>query len=157
MLKHFSSTSRIVGPYSNNVFRSFHVTHSNDADSFFDEGPRGTGLKGQRDIIDFRINNIFNEKVKFSTIANISAPLCSALQASGFEIATSIQSKSFDTLYSGKDIVIGAETGSGKTFSYLLPLIQRCLAMEEEETLSTDYPTAVIMTPTKGEQYEFSA
>jgi superfamily II DNA/RNA helicase len=159
MLKHFSSvTPRFVGAYGNGFRTSFRLAHSSgdtpdyNLDTFFEEEvliPRGTGMKGQRDIIDFRINNIFNEKVEFSSIANITAPLCSALKASGFEVATSIQYKSFETIYSGLDVVIGAETGSGKTFSYLLPLIQRCLTLESEETLSRDYPTVVIMTPTK--------
>lgn len=45
-------------------------------------------------------------------------------------MSTSIQNLSFDAVYNGQDVIIGAETGSGKTYSYLLPLIDRILSQE---------------------------
>jgi superfamily II DNA/RNA helicase len=42
-----------------------------------------------------------------------------------------VQASSIPSVLSGKDVVIAAETGSGKTYSYLLPLIDKLRGTEE--------------------------
>lgn len=54
---------------------------------------------------------------------NINKFLLRALEEAGFEEPTTIQEKVFAPVMSGKDIVGIAQTGTGKTFAYLLPLL----------------------------------
>ena len=78
----------------------------------------------------------------------IHEDLCAALENCGKPTATLIQAKSIETILSGKDVVIGAETGSGKTFSYLLPMIDACIKNKESRN-SPHYPPVIIMVPNK--------
>ncbi|XP_041424705.1 nucleolar RNA helicase 2-B-like [Xenopus laevis] len=45
--------------------------------------------------------------------------------AKGVTYLFPIQSKTFHTVYSGKDVVVQARTGTGKTFSFGIPLVER--------------------------------
>jgi ATP-dependent RNA helicase RhlE len=54
----------------------------------------------------------------------ISNPLRNALSDLGFERPTPIQADSFSVVLSGKDMVGIAQTGTGKTLGYMLPLLQ---------------------------------
>jgi ATP-dependent helicase YprA (DUF1998 family) len=98
---------------------------------------------------------LFGEKVTFAS-CGIGAELTAALEATGKFNPTSIQAKTFTAIATGRDVIVGAETGSGKTLSYLLPIIQGLLnekpVEEVEEGLSLSmgsYPSAIIMVPNK--------
>ena len=56
---------------------------------------------------------------------NLSKPLLSALDDLGYRNPTSIQQKVFSVIMSGRDVCGIAQTGTGKTFAYLLPLIRQ--------------------------------
>lgn len=79
----------------------------------------------------------------------ISESLSRILEDRGFEYATNVQQNSFLPVYSGKDVFIGAETGSGKTFAYILPLIDAHIKKQKENNLDTKYPTHIILAPNK--------
>ncbi|KAG2694507.1 hypothetical protein I3760_08G148000 [Carya illinoinensis] len=73
--------------------------------------------------------------------------LIRALIKKGIEKPTPIQRVAVPLILEGKDVVARAKTGSGKTFAYLLPLLQK---------LFTDYgsknklaPSAFILVPTR--------
>lgn len=55
---------------------------------------------------------------------NISKQLHYAIEELGYEKPTPIQSQSFSVILSGKDMVGIAQTGTGKTFAYMLPILQ---------------------------------
>ena len=121
-----------------------------DESEFFSLGDVNTKSKIDRDTF------LFGEKVSFAS-CGVGAELTAALEATGKFNPTSIQVKTFSAIAAGRDVIIGAETGSGKTLSYLLPLIQGLL---DEETKSEDdddelslsmgsYPSAIIMVPNK--------
>ncbi|HMG15113.1 MAG TPA: DEAD/DEAH box helicase, partial [Saprospiraceae bacterium] len=55
---------------------------------------------------------------------NLSSPLLNALDDIGFSKPTTIQHKAFPVIMSGKDVVGLAQTGTGKTLAYLLPLLR---------------------------------
>ena len=78
---------------------------------------------------------LFGVVDKRSTFTNLGAhsSLARALESCGKRTATIIQSKTFSAVIGGKDVVIGAETGSGKTMAYMVPLVQRCLEAKFEE------------------------
>lgn len=56
---------------------------------------------------------------------NLSKPLLNALQDLGYTKPTSIQDKCFSTIMSGKDVIGVAQTGTGKTLAYLLPVLRQ--------------------------------
>ncbi len=61
----------------------------------------------------------------------------------GFQIPTPIQQKSFSVIMSGRDMMGIAQTGTGKTFAYLLPLLKLY------KFSITHTPKIVILVPTR--------
>ena len=55
---------------------------------------------------------------------NLNTPLYNALDDLRFEHPTPIQSEAFSVVASGKDVVGIAQTGTGKTFAYMLPILR---------------------------------
>ena len=55
---------------------------------------------------------------------NLNTPLHNAIDDLGFETPTPIQTESFNVVASGKDVVGIAQTGTGKTFAYMLPILK---------------------------------
>ena len=61
----------------------------------------------------------------------------------GFTKPTPIQEKSFSAIMSGRDVMGIAQTGTGKTFAYLLPILKQW------KFVATDTPRIVILVPTR--------
>ncbi|MCE3226141.1 MAG: box helicase [Bacteroidetes bacterium] len=74
---------------------------------------------------------------------NLSKSLLRALEDIGFEQSTPIQEKAFPVIMSGKDVVGIAQTGTGKTFAYLLPVLRQHTYSEER------HPRVLILVPTR--------
>ena len=55
---------------------------------------------------------------------NLTNPLWKALDEAGFNKPTTIQQKAFSVVMSGRDVQGIAQTGTGKTIAYLLPLLK---------------------------------
>lgn len=53
----------------------------------------------------------------------------------------------FPRLQEGKDVVARAKTGSGKTFAYVLPLLQKLLS--ESDSRNKLAPSAFVLVPTR--------
>jgi ATP-dependent RNA helicase DeaD len=71
----------------------------------------------------------------------IPEQLESALAARGITVPTAVQSKVIPLLLSGKNVVFQSETGTGKTFAYLLPALMAC-------GTETETPKVLIIAPT---------
>ena len=56
---------------------------------------------------------------------NLNTPLLNALNDLGYTQATTIQERAFPVVMSGRDVVGIAQTGTGKTFAYLLPCLRQ--------------------------------
>lgn len=74
---------------------------------------------------------------------NLSKQLLKALGDIGFEKPTPIQAKAFPIIMSGRDAIAIAQTGTGKTFSYLLPLLRQLTYSEQRQ------PRVLIVVPTR--------
>ncbi len=74
---------------------------------------------------------------------NLNTPLLNALNDLGFQTPTPIQRESFSVIMSGKDVVGIAQTGTGKTIAYSLPIL-RMLPYSEKCV-----PRVLIMVPTR--------
>ncbi|HET9531248.1 MAG TPA: DEAD/DEAH box helicase [Blastocatellia bacterium] len=71
----------------------------------------------------------------------LSARLAQILESLGMTEPTEIQTKTIPFALAGRDIIASAETGSGKTMAFLLPIIER---LEQQGPLR-----AVILAPTR--------
>ena len=74
---------------------------------------------------------------------NLNAALLKALGDLGYSQPTPIQQKVFATIMSGRDVVGIAQTGTGKTFAYLLPILRQLTFSKQKE------PRALIVVPTR--------
>lgn len=74
-----------------------------------------------------------------------------ALQEAAPEVVrpTSVQSKTIPPLLRGRHILCAAETGSGKTLSYLLPLFQRLLSRPDLDSRSSAAPRGLVLVPSR--------
>ncbi|TMM57324.1 DEAD/DEAH box helicase [Maribacter algarum] len=73
----------------------------------------------------------------------ISTPLRKTIADLGFEHPRPIQTKSFPVILSGNDMVGIAQTGTGKTFAYMLPILQMLPFSKEK------HPRALVLVPTR--------
>ena len=74
---------------------------------------------------------------------NLNTPLYNALDDLGFVTPTPIQEQSFNVVSSGKDMVGIAQTGTGKTFAYMLPILKNLLFSQQEN------PRVLVLVPTR--------
>ena len=74
---------------------------------------------------------------------NLSRPLLAALTDMGLETPTPIQEKAFSTIMSGRDVIGVAQTGTGKTLAYLLPILRNFTFLKQNN------PRVVILVPTR--------
>ena len=72
----------------------------------------------------------------------LAPPLLKAIEALGFETPTPIQEKSIPPLLEGRDLIGQAQTGTGKTAAFGLPLLQR-LRLDERAV------QALVLVPTR--------
>jgi ATP-dependent RNA helicase RhlE len=76
----------------------------------------------------------------------LSPEILKALSDKGYEVATPIQNALIPVMFSRRDIMAGAQTGTGKTAAFSLPILQD-LAKKHVE--GQHYPKAVILVPTR--------
>jgi len=74
---------------------------------------------------------------------NLNTPLYNALEDLGFVTPTPIQSESFSVVASGKDVVGIAQTGTGKTLAYMLPILRNLKYSQQ------DNPRVLVLVPTR--------
>jgi ATP-dependent RNA helicase RhlE len=82
--------------------------------------------------------------MKFNELG-LSAELLRAVQEQGYETPTPIQREAIPHILAGHDILAGAQTGTGKTAGFTLPLLQLLKNHESGPRL----PRALILTPTR--------
>ena len=74
---------------------------------------------------------------------NLNTPLYNALDDLGFTTPTPIQAEAFSVVASGKDMVGIAQTGTGKTFAYMLPVLKNLPFSKQEN------PRVLVLVPTR--------
>ncbi len=81
---------------------------------------------------------------------DISDSLKNRLTNAGFIMPTPVQAKAVPPALEGKDILATASTGTGKTLSFLIPMIQRMDAVSVPSTKGKRGPIrALILLPTR--------
>lgn len=74
---------------------------------------------------------------------NLNRFLLNALDDMGFVTPTPIQEKAFSVIMSSKDVVGIAQTGTGKTYAYLLPILRQLTYSDQK------HPRVLIVVPTR--------
>lgn len=93
-----------------------------------------------------RASQVVEETVKIETKfeeMNIHPAILGNLRNMGFVHPTEIQIKTYDQLVEGQNLIGIANTGTGKTGAFLIPIIQRLLNQENERFLS------MVIVPTR--------
>jgi ATP-dependent RNA helicase DDX21 len=91
------------------------------------------------DIVDETTGNFNN--------FHISETTQSKLKAKGIPFLFPVQMSTFNSIYDGRDVIVQARTGSGKTLSYALPLIERLHETVNQQSRRS--PQLLVMTPTR--------
>ena len=80
----------------------------------------------------------------------LSEPLSRAVAELGYESMTPIQAQAIPVVLQGRDVMGAAQTGTGKTAAFSLPLLQRMLAHQNTSTSPARHPVrALVLLPTR--------
>jgi ATP-dependent RNA helicase RhlE len=77
----------------------------------------------------------------------LSPELLRAVEKKGYDEATPIQQQAIPLILEGKDVLAGAQTGTGKTAGFTLPVLQRLQQTHDES--QKRYPKVLVLTPTR--------
>jgi ATP-dependent RNA helicase RhlE len=84
--------------------------------------------------------------MSFETLG-LSADILRAVKAQGYTKPTPIQQKAIPVILSGQDVMAGAQTGTGKTAGFTLPMLQRL--SEQASPRKGRALRALVLTPTR--------
>tara|TARA_R110000868_G_scaffold334233_4_gene594956 strand:+ start:20287 stop:21612 length:1326 start_codon:yes stop_codon:yes gene_type:complete len=88
---------------------------------------------------------------RFDQLIKLPA-LLDFIKEEGFEKPTDVQSKAIPEILKGESLVCTAQTGTGKTLAYALPLVQLLKQAEEAKTFDPSLasaPVGIILCPTR--------
>src|SRR5574343_1087939 len=77
----------------------------------------------------------------------LSAPLLLALDTLGYKEPTPVQAQAIPAVLAGRDLMAAAQTGTGKTAGFALPLLQRL--SESEDSVASNSIRALVLVPTR--------
>ncbi len=81
----------------------------------------------------------------FSTLG-LSAPIVQAVSELGYTTPTAIQEQAIPTILDGQDLIAAAQTGTGKTASFVLPILE---TLQGERKRRAKRFRALILVPTR--------
>lgn len=76
-------------------------------------------------------------------------PLLKALSETGYTQPTPIQEKSIPAILNRQDLLACAQTGTGKTAAFTIPMLQLMHQQQQEQNRSTRHISALILAPTR--------
>ncbi|KAL7174634.1 hypothetical protein ACSBR2_033805 [Camellia fascicularis] len=80
---------------------------------------------------------------------NLPQKLLQNIEAAGYEMSTPVQMQAILAALVGKNLLISADTGSGKTASFLVLVISYCANFDREKLSNQKKPLSMILTPTR--------
>ncbi len=92
---------------------------------------------------------MMTEAIQFDALG-LAAPLLKAISETGYTTPTPIQAQAIPLALQGKDLMAGAQTGTGKTAAFALPILQKLLPLASTSTSPAKHPIrALVLTPTR--------
>jgi len=76
----------------------------------------------------------------------LSAPILEAVTAHGYETPSPIQLKAIPAVMAGRDVMAAAQTGTGKTTGFVLPILEK---LSQGQRASANQVRALVVTPTR--------
>ena len=76
----------------------------------------------------------------------LSAPILKAVAEQGYETPSPIQAQAIPAVIEGRDVMAAAQTGTGKTAGFTLPLLER---LSKGERARNNHVRALVLTPTR--------
>jgi len=76
----------------------------------------------------------------------LSPPILEAVTAQGYDTPTPIQSQAIPAILEGKDVMAAAQTGTGKTAGFTLPLLE---LLSKGQRAPANQVRALVLTPTR--------
>ncbi|XP_051118767.1 DEAD-box ATP-dependent RNA helicase 24 isoform X2 [Andrographis paniculata] len=120
---------------------------------FYEEKPSISGMSNQ-DVADYRASLAIRvsgfdvpKPIKVFDDCGFSVELMKAIAKQSYEKPTPIQCQALPIVLSGRDIIGIAKTGSGKTASFVLPMVVHI--MDQPELGKGEGPIGVICAPTR--------
>ena len=83
--------------------------------------------------------------MSFSSLG-LSEPILKAVSKQGYEKPSPIQEQAIPAILEGKDIMAAAQTGTGKTAGFTLPLLER---LSKGKPVRSNHVRALVLTPTR--------
>ncbi|MFN7145194.1 MAG: DEAD/DEAH box helicase, partial [Myxococcota bacterium] len=102
------------------------VPAADDAPAAAPRGPRGADYVSDRAFADFPI----------------SSDVLAGLESLGYKMSTPVQALMIDPALAGKDLLVRAKTGTGKTCAFCVPVVERITAGDRK-------PRALVLAPTR--------
>lgn len=87
----------------------------------------------------------FPEYMSFSSLG-LSAPILAVLKEQGYTQPTPIQAQAIPAIMQGKDVMAAAQTGTGKTAGFTLPILER---LAKGKPAGANQARTLILTPTR--------
>ncbi len=78
---------------------------------------------------------------------NLSSPLLKAVQEEGYTTPTPVQEKAIPSILAGRDMLAGAQTGTGKTAGFTLPILE--ILSQKPRNKTKPLLRVLILTPTR--------
>jgi len=89
------------------------------------------------------------ENISFSDLG-LAPEILQALTEFGYSTPTPIQAQAIPVALEGRDLMAGAQTGTGKTAAFALPMLQKLLPLASTSASPARHPVrALILTPTR--------
>jgi len=79
----------------------------------------------------------------------LSSVIKQNLHGLGYRVPTPVQAKAIPLALDGRDVIGSAQTGTGKTAAFGLPMIERLLLRNSATPLKPRLPLALVLTPTR--------
>jgi ATP-dependent RNA helicase RhlE len=83
----------------------------------------------------------------------LSPELLRAVADQGYTVPTPVQSEAIPLILAGRDVLAGAQTGTGKTAAFVLPILQRLAAtsapVHDRRNATRRGPRVLVLTPTR--------
>lgn len=76
----------------------------------------------------------------------LSSPILQAISEQGYQKPTPIQEKAIPAILKGRDVIAAAQTGTGKTASFVLPILE---SLKDAPQVRAKRVRALILTPTR--------
>src|SRR2546430_10891794 len=81
------------------------------------------------------------------TDLGLKPELARAVAEKGYVTPTPIQREAIPAVLAGRDVLAGAQTGTGKTAAFILPILQNLTSHQARA------PRALVLTPTRSEEH----